>query len=319
MKFISFFKNLSIKDVDQAGGKAASLAEMYNNGFLVPNGFVIISSAFDMFLKENQLNEKISFNLKKVDVNKNETITKASKTIKNLIFKGSFSEKLSKEILSSFKKLNSKFVAVRSSATAEDSLSSAWAGQLDTFLNTTEKKVLKNIKKCFASLFTERAIFYRFENKLETKKISVAVVIQKMVESKVSGIAFSVHPVLEDYNKIIIEAGYGLGEAIVSGQITPDSYVVSKDSLEILEKNISKQQKGIFRCLKKGTKEKLISKKNQNIQKLTDKQIIYLSKTILKIERYYGFPVDVEWAIEKNKIYITQSRPITTLKKKKYV
>lgn len=313
MKYLKFLKDLSIKDINNAGGKGASLAEMYNKKIPVPNAFIVLSSSYESFLKENNLEEFINQKLKKVDLKKQKTISKVSKEIKLKILKGNFSKDLSKEINSSFKKLNSRFVAVRSSATVEDSKENAWAGQLDTFLNVTKTNLLENIKNCFASLFTERAIFYRFEKKLENKKISVAVIVQKMINSEVSGVAFSVHPVEEDYSKIIIEAGYGLGEAIVSGQITPDSYVVSKKH-HILDKNIYLQEKGLFRCLKKRIKWKPISKNLQNNQKLTDKKIISLSKLILKIESYYNFPIDVEWAIEDNKIYITQSRPITTLK-----
>jgi len=130
--------------------------------------------------------------------------------------------------LEGYNDLDCEFVAVRSSATSEDSAAAAWAGQLDSYLNTNKKKILENVKRCWASLFTPRAIFYRFEKGLCGTDISVAVVVQKMVESEESGIAFSVHPVTEDPNHIIIEAGFGLGEAIVSGQITPDSYVVDK-------------------------------------------------------------------------------------------
>lgn len=318
MNNIKFFKNLKKEDTKIVGGKGSSLGEMYSSNIPVPNGFVILSSTFNFFLKENNLDKKIKIILKKVNLKETITFSKASKEIQSLILAYSFSEKLSKEILSSFKILNSNFVAVRSSATAEDSKKNAWAGQLDTFLFITEKNLLESVKKCFASLFTERAIFYRFNNNLEKQNISVAVVVQKMVFSEVSGIAFSVHPVEEDYDKIIIEAGYGLGEAIVSGKITPDSYVVSKKNLEILDKNISSQEKGIYRCLRKGTKWKNIDKKKSSLQKLSDKDIKNLSKIIIAIENHYGFPVDVEWALENKKLFITQARPITTLKKKKY-
>lgn len=318
MSYIKFLKDLKKEDVKIAGGKGASLGEMYSSKISVPNGFVILSLAFSDFLKENNLDKKINYVLKKVNLKDIKTISKASKEIQSLIFKGSFSKELSKEILSSFKKLNSKFVAVRSSATAEDSKKNAWAGQLDTFLFVTEKNILEFVKNCFASLYTQRAIFYRFNNNLGKKDVSVAVVVQKMIDSQVSGIAFSVHPVEEDYEKIIIEAGYGLGEAIVSGQITPDSYVVSKKNLDILDKNISSQEKGIFKCLKKKTKWKNIDGKKSSLQKLSDKDIKKLSKLIIDIENHYGFPVDIEWALENKKIFITQSRPITTLKKKKH-
>src|SRR3989338_8858866 len=151
------------------------------------------------------------------------------------------------EIFKSFKRLGAKYVAVRSSATSEDSASAAWAGQLESYLNTTEKNLLENVKKCWASLFTPRAIFYRFEKNLHTSKISVAVVIQKMIESDVSGIAFSVHPVTQDKNQLIIESAYGLGEAIVSVQITPDGYVVEKEPRRIIDENIANQERGLYR------------------------------------------------------------------------
>ena len=314
MKNIKFFKDLNINSVDEAGGKGASLGELYSSKIPVPNGFVILSSVFDKFLIENNLNKEINNNLKKVNTKKTSTIEKASEIIQSLILSKEISKELSKEILFSFKKLKTKFVAVRSSATSEDSSNDAWAGQLDTYLNTTEKNLINNIKKCWASLFTVRAIFYRFEKKLNNKHISVAVVIQKMVDSEKSGIAFSVHPVTEDYNQLIIEAGLGLGEAIVSGAITPDTYVVSKKPLEILDKYKGTQSKALYRSLRKGIKWKELTKKQINLQVLSDKQIVSLSKLIIKIEKHYNFPVDIEWAMENNKIFITQSRPITTLK-----
>src|SRR3989338_3707386 len=171
------------------------------------------------------------------------TIENASKKINALILNAEMPEDIAGEIRKFFKKLKSKFVAVRSSATAEDSSAAAWAGQLESYLNTTKTNLLENVKKCWASLFTPRAIFYRFEKELHKQKISVAVVVQKMVESEVSGIAFSVHPVTQDRNQLIIEAGYGLGEAIVSGQITPDSYVVEKNEEIILDINVVEQNK----------------------------------------------------------------------------
>ena len=183
---------------------------------------------------------------------------------------------------------------------------------MDTFLNTTKKTLLENVKKCWASLFTPRAIFYRFEQKLHKKKISVAVVVQKMIDSEESGIAFSVHPVTQDKNQLIIEAGFGLGEAIVSGQITPDSYVVDKKDWHIIDININDQEKGIYKKTNGGNEWEKLGEKGEK-QVLNGKEIIELAKLIVKIEKHYKFPVDVEWAKEKGKFYIVQSRPITTL------
>ncbi len=312
--FIKEFQELSKKDVNIAGGKGASLAEIYNAKILVPKGFVILANAFEEFTEKTRLIKKIKNELNKVNINNVETIEKASKTIRNAIILEDFPKEFKKSIKEEFKKLNSEFVAVRSSATAEDSADAAWAGQLDTFLNTTKKDLLKNIKKCWASLFTPRAIFYRFEKGLEKTKVSVAVVVQEMIKSEISGIAFSVHPISEDHNQILIEAGIGLGEAIVSGQITPDNYVIKKNNLEIENKNISKQDRAMYKGKNGGVEWRKIKAQSQ---KLSDKLIKKLSKIITSIEEHYGFPCDIEWAYADKKIYITQSRPITTLSSKK--
>lgn len=317
MNFIKHFSQISKSDTVIAGGKGASLGEMTQAGIPVPPGFVVLSSAFEKFLEETDLNAEIDSILHSVNHKEMHTIENASEKTKDLILKAKMPKSVSEEIKKEFKNLKSEFVAVRSSATAEDSSSAAWAGQLDSFLNTVEKTLLANVQKCWASLFTPRAIFYRFEKGLHNSKISVAVVVQKMVQSEISGIAFSVHPITQDHNQLIIEAGYGLGEAIVSGQITPDSYVVEKEPKRIIDKNISVQERGIYRKLKyDGNEWQDISQEKGKQQKLTDEQILELSEIVIKIEKHYGAPQDIEWAYEKNKFYITQSRPITTLKKK---
>ena len=329
MLFVRKFNELSRGDVAIAGGKGASLGEMTQAGIPVPDGFVVLSSAFEQFIKETGLNVEIDAILDTVKHEEVHTVEEASEKIQSLILNVKMPEDIEKEILISFKKLNSEFVAVRSSATSEDSASAAWAGQLDSFLNTTKENLLENVQKCWASLFTPRAIFYRFEKDLHKEKISVAVVVQKMVNSEKSGIAFSVHPVTQDYNQIIIEAGFGLGEAIVSGQITPDSYVVNKKDWKIIDVNVNEQEKGLFRKQSGGNEWRELGSRGEE-QVLNEKEIVELSKLIVKIEEHYGFPVDVEWAFEsgevggKNferkkgcgKFYIVQSRPITTLTNK---
>ncbi|MSU75844.1 MAG: hypothetical protein EXS55_05015 [Candidatus Magasanikbacteria bacterium] len=213
------------------------------------------------------------------------------------------------------------FVAVRSSATAEDSAVASWAGELETYLNTTRENVVERVKQCWSSLFTPRAIFYRHEKNLIDHYVSVAVVIQKMVQSEISGIAFTVHPVTEDYDQMIIEAGLGLGEAIVGGQITPDSYILAKSEMRILDINVSTQTRKFIKKKNTPTDESAnewaeLSEAEGSKQKLTGKQIIEAAKLFIAIEKHYGFPCDIEWAMEKNVLYITQSRPITTLKAK---
>jgi len=316
MKIIRSFSQLSKDDVISAGGKGAALGEMTRAGISVPPGFVILSSAFEKFLNETGLNVEINSIFNLINHKEIHTIENASEKIKALILKAKIPQDISKEIQKSFKKLAAKYVAVRSSATAEDSASAAWAGELESYLNTTEKNLLENIKRCWASLFTPRAIFYRFEKNLNKSKISVAVVVQKMVESEKSGVAFSVHPVTQDQNQLVIEAGFGLGEAIVSGQVTPDNYVVEKKPRKIINKNINIQSQGLYRGKGGGTKWCDISKKQGKKQVLSDKEILELSNIIIRIEKHYNFPCDIEWAMEKGKFYIVQSRPITTLSNK---
>lgn len=316
MELLRDFKNISKGDVLLAGGKGASLGEMTQAGISVPPGFVILASTFEKFLGETDLDVEINAILDSVNHKEIHTIKNASVKIKSLILQVEMPQDIGVEIQKLFKNLNSKYVAVRSSATAEDSAGAAWAGQLESYLNTTEKTLLENVKKCWASLFTPRAIFYRFEKDIHKEKISVAVAVQKMVESEKSGIAFSVHPVTQDGNQLIIEAGFGLGEAIVSGQITPDSYVVEKQPRRITDKNIQTQTKGLYRVESGGNEWRDISKKNGEKQVLSDKEILTLSEIILRIEDHYGFPCDIEWAMEKGEFFIVQSRPITTLTNK---
>lgn len=320
---IKFFKNISKGDVNIAGGKGASLGEMTQAKIPVPNGFVVLAAAFDRFLEETQLKEEIAARLAAVNPNDTNSVDKASNVIRDAIHDRSMPKDLEKEILTAFTKLDTRFVAVRSSATAEDSSVASWAGELESYLNTDKKNLIERVRRCWSSLYTPRAIFYRYEKGLIDHYVSVAVVIQKMVQSEISGIAFTVHPVTEDYDQMIIEAGYGLGEAIVSGQITPDSYVISKSSTSIVDTYVSSQTRQLIRkksAQNKGGEENTsnewveLGKKGEK-QKVENKKVLALAKVFKRIEDHYKFPCDIEWAMEKGKIYITQSRPITTLSK----
>jgi phosphoenolpyruvate synthase/pyruvate phosphate dikinase len=314
--FTKNFTQLNRNDADIAGGKGASLGEMIQSGIPVPEGFVVLAGTFEKFLEETDLNVEVDAILHTVDHNAMHTVEDASEKIQALIKAAQMPSDIAQEIEKEFVKLDAEFVAVRSSATAEDGTENAWAGQLDSYLNTTEDNLLEKVQHCWASLFTPRAIFYRFEKNLHKQKISVAVVVQKMVASEISGIAFSVHPVTEDYNQLIIEAGFGLGEAIVSGSITPDSYVVEKESRNILDINVSTQTRGLYRAQNGGNEWRDVPEPQASSQVLTQEQILELSEIILGIEKHYGFPCDIEWAYENSKFYIVQSRPITTLQKK---
>lgn len=213
-------------------------------------------------------------------------------------------------ILSSFDSLSTDLVAVRSSAIGEDSADAAWAGQLDTFLNCTRDNLIEHIEKCWQSAGSERAQSYAKQKSLEGTK--VAVIVQAMIQSDISGVAFSVHPVTQSPDHIVIEAGLGLGEAIVSGEVTPDTFVVNKQTGEPTEKHIGHQAKKLARSAD-GTTDWLPLSDEGKQQKLTDTQITELSILVKKLEALFTYPVDVEWGISDNIIYILQSRPITTL------
>ena len=278
----------------------------------VPPGFVITAQVFDHFLRENNLTEKIQLALNQTNPQNTDAVEKISKKIRSLIESSPTPPTLAKEFVEIYTQLASEFVAVRSSATAEDSNTASWAGELESYLFTTQETLLQNIKKCWSSLFTPRAIFYRFEKNLQKEKVSVAVVVQKMVKSDISGIIFTVHPVTKDPNQLIIEAAWGLGEAIVGGMVTPDSYVVDKRDWSIVDIYQADQD---FKVAFKpgGGSHEICLDDNEKGQKLTGKQIIEIAKLAQKIEEHYNMPMDIEFAIEDNTVYIVQARPITTL------
>lgn len=313
MQFVKSFRDLNKNSVNIAGGKGASLGEMLNAGIPVPDGFVVISATFDRFIEETDINVEIDAELDKVNKNDVNSIDNASRIIQGLILNKKMPKDIGEEILKQYKAQKLDLVAVRSSATAEDSSSASWAGELDSFLCVTENTLLESVRKCWASFFTTRAIFYRIEKKLSSTKVSVAVVVQKMINSEISGITFTVHPVTQDKDQLIIEAGYGLGEAIVGGLITPDSYVFNKRIGKIIDINIADQEKMIIRDKKGGTKEQKVKASEIEKQKLNTKQILELAEICIKIEKHYKFPCDIEWAFKEGRFYIVQSRPITTL------
>jgi pyruvate,water dikinase len=321
MKFTKTFEQLGKGDANIAGGKGASLGEMTQAGIPVPPGFVVTAQAFDYFLEKCEIKADIASIFDKVNHKDTNSVENASGEIQSIIKNAVMPLEIEEEIKKDFATLDAELVAVRSSATAEDSSSASWAGELDSFLNTTKDNLLDNVKNCWASLFTPRAIFYRFEKELHLEDVSVAVVVQKMVQSQVSGITFTVHPVTEDPNQMVIEAGWGLGEAIVGGIITPDTFVIDKSKVLSPKPNaediitgryISEQEIMIVRS-PEGTKEVPVEDNKREIQKFDDEKLIELAKICLGIEKHYGFPCDIEWAMESDALYIVQSRPITTL------
>ena len=307
------FDKISKNDAGKAGGKWASLGEMTQAGIAIPPGFVVLAETFENFIDSNNLRAEIQTILGKLDHNNVGSIEHASEEIQELIRGGIISEKIQKEIQKYTKTIKTDFVAVRSSATAEDWAEHAWAWQLDTYLNVPKTDIITKIQSCWASLFTPRALFYRSEKWLGDIHISVAVVVQSMVDAESAGVAFSVHPVTENTDEIVIEWSWWLGEAVVSGEVTPDSFVISKSSWEIISEHIAEKKKGIFRNTNGENEWRDIENRVQEKPILTKKELSVLSQLIIKIENHYGFPCDIEWAYADGKIYILQARPITTL------
>ena len=299
---------ISKEDVLLCGGKGASLGELAKIGMPVPDGFVVTAEAYERFLTDSRLNGKIKKLMGEVNIEDPQALEFVSDEIRKLVVGGKIDSELEKEILKSFDALDAEYIAVRSSATAEDSAKTSFAGQLSTYLNTTRDDLINNIKHCWASLFSPRALTYLGTHNLLEADISVAVIIQKMIDAEVSGIAFTAHPVTKDKDMILIEAGFGLGEAMVSGMITPDSYVIDKKGLRIYDFKIGRQKKMT-------TKEGVVGipEEKQTERKLSEEKAIELAKICIQIENHYGAPQDIEWALANEKIYILQSRPVTTL------
>lgn len=324
MKNILWFEEIDKHNIPEAGGKGANLGELTQAGIPVPPGFVVTSSAYFDFMRENKIDRKVRGFLRGLDPEKTRELNYAAKEVQKLIFKSKINQKLAAEIKNAYNSLltrkhQSSFVAVRSSATAEDLPTASFAGQQATFLNISgDDEVVKAVRQCWASLFEPRAIYYRIHNKFDHMKVGIAVPVQSMIQSERAGVLFTIDPVNNDKDVIVIDAAYGLGEAVVSGSVTPDRYYVEKKDLKIIDKNIGKQTWKITKAKSGiGDSHVTIAKSDQEKQKLTDEEIVKLAELGAKIENHYRSPQDTEWAIdEENKIYFVQSRPVTTIKKK---
>lgn len=310
--FIKNFENINRNDVPEAGGKGAFLGELTRLGIEVPPGFVILTSAYDHFVKYNGLSVLIRENFSALK-NGRKSVTEVSDELTSLFNRGEIPHDLTNEIREHYSLLGAGLVAVRSSATAEDNPEHSWAGQLESFLNVTPDTLLASVKQCWASLFTQRAITYSMNENEADVLIRVAVVVQEMVNPEISGIAFSVNPVSENFNELVIEAAYGLGEAIVQGEITPDHYCIDKRSFDFIEKMPSHQEHGIFRLENGRNGWKMIDPEKAGKQKLNDAELKKLARMVMDIENLAGFPCDIEWTYHDLRFSFVQCRPITTL------
>jgi len=306
---IKVLNNIKKPKVSELGGKGHSLSVLINNGFNVPKGVVITSEAFFKFLKFNNLMKRIE-NLSS-EINEN-NFQEKTKKIRDLIFKGQIPKDIVSEVKDCLNDLSVEYVSIRSSAVSEDSLKSSFAGLHDTFLNIKSESdfVLDYIKKCWVSLFNERSVFYRIRKEIPHLE-GMGVVIQEMIPSEVSGITFTVHPT--DKKAILIEVSYGIGNLIVSGEIVPDSFTIDRESLKILEKRISNKNKMSI-CSGAGIKTIDIGEEIAKSQAISDDKTKEIAELCLEIEKIFQNPQDIEWCSLNNKIWLVQSRAITTLK-----
>jgi pyruvate,water dikinase len=285
----------------------------------VPPGFIVTANAYFDFLQRTKITDKIRALLKPLDTNDSKQLQQIAGEVKQVILDAPMQPEVASEIKEAYVKMGKGLVAIRSSATAEDLPEASFAGQQRTFLNVQgEDEVVAAVQGCWASLFEPRAIFYREQQGFDHFKVGIAVPVQKMVQSKASGVMFTLEPVTSDQSKIIIEAVFGLGEAIVGGEVNPDLYIVDKDGLKISTKKIGAQEWKLVRNPAGGDKEANIQvplpPSSQSQQKISDDDIIHLAKLGKQIEDHYKFPQDIEWAIEDNQIFIVQTRPVTTIR-----
>ncbi len=306
---------LHVEDIPIVGGKGANLGELTNAGFPVPEAFVLTTASYDYFIKSAKLMDRINEALSGIDRSSDDSLAEASAAIRGMFEECEIPEDLKKDIVSRYKLLFPKgkkgFVAVRSSATAEDLPDASFAGQQETYLNVVdEDDLFDKIRKCWSSLFTARAIAYREKQGFAHEDVKLAVVVQRMVNSEFSGIMFTVDP-NSGAKQIVIEAGYGLGEAIVGGEVTPDTYVVDKQKMEVIKKRISSQTWKYVRGAKGGCEKQDIPGDMIKAQKIPDARIQEIAEIGRQIEIHYEKPMDMEWCVENDKAYIVQARPIT--------
>jgi len=310
---VLWLDEVSADDIEVVGGKGASLGELMQAQLPVPPGFVVTAGTYRTFIENAGIDEEL-FDAVDVDVEDSSALMTASDRAQELILETPFPEELRDEILGSYHEIgeDDAFVAVRSSATAEDLPDASFAGQQDTFLNVTGDDLLDRVRECWASLFTQRAIYYRQEQGFDHSVVNIAVVVQQMVDAEKSGVMFTSHPSTGD-STMVIEAAWGLGEAVVSGAVSPDNYVVQRTNREI---DVTVAEKKVMHLKDEETGETVerdVPEEKRTRRVLSDEDISRLVDLGERVEEYYGTPQDVEWAMTDAGDYMLQSRPITTI------
>ena len=312
---VADFKDIKKEDVSVAGGKGANLGEMTREKINVPAGFIVTTEAYKEFLRVNKITDIINNELNKAG-NDEKSILNAACYFRKRIRSGTFPAALKNLIGEKYNALGeNKKVAIRSSATAEDLADASFAGQQDSYLNIQGMdEILEHIRSCYASLWTDRAVSYRFRQGYDQSRVSIAVIVQEMVESEKSGVLFTVAPINKNENAMLINAAFGLGESVVSGRVSADTYMIDKKT-GMIQINIGNKETQIVYD-KKGTVERVLSDDKRKSRVLNDSEISKLRENGLKIEKHYNMPMDIEWAVKDGKVYILQARAITTLNKK---
>lgn len=325
--YIKWFDEIGKGDVGIVGGKGANLGELTSFGLPVPPGFCVTASGYTKFIKYAELDEVVKLLMEAVDVEDVDELTNASKEIQTKIKEKEFDPELKEEILSAYREFSENIglkdpeVAVRSSATAEDLPDASFAGQQDTYLHISgEEELLSHIRDCFASLWTSRAIYYREKQNYDHFDVALSVVIQKMVNSEKSGVMFTANPINNSSDEMMINASYGLGEAVVSGIVTPDEYIIDKKTKKVIEKNISEKEYMVIKN-ENGVGTRTVNVKDIlgedaiKAEALSEDELNALIERGLKVEKLYGSVQDTEWGFDKDtkEFYFLQSRPITTL------
>lgn len=329
--YIKWFDEIGKDDVGIVGGKGANLGELTSFGLPVPPGFCVTAEAYIKFIKYAELDEVVKLLMEAVDVENVDDLTNASKEIQNKIKEKDFDPELEEEILRAYREFSEDIgvknpeVAVRSSATAEDLPDASFAGQQDTYLHINgEEELLNHIRDCFASLWTSRAIYYREKQNYDHFDVALSVVIQKMVNSEKSGVMFTANPINNSKDEMMINASYGLGEAVVSGIVTPDEYIIDKKTKKVIEKSISEKEYMVIKN-EKGVGTRTVNVKDVlganaiKAEALSQEELDTLIERGLKVEKLYGSVQDTEWGFDTDtkEFYFLQSRPITTLEEKK--
>jgi len=319
MNFLAWFNEIPEQELmNAAGGKGASLCRMSRQQLPVPEGFIVCSSTFNYFMESCNLYPIVQAHLDQIDWNSCSSLIEVSEKIRKQIIATPMPEQLIEDIRNYYTSLGENVpVAVRSSGTVEDLEDASCAGQQDTYLFVIGlENVVKYIKECWASLYNDRAIFYRHQKGFSNIDISIAVVVQRMVNAEKAGVMFSANPITGNHDEVIIEAAWGLGESVVQGIVTPDNYWVKKGSYQVINEYIAEKETMVVRLSESGgVKEIPVPSNLAQAPVLSEKELKELVDIAIKVETFYGRPQDLEWAYESNKLYLLQARPITTLAK----